>query len=109
MKGSKFQPSQEAKLLGVTLDSKLMWTPRIILITRKATPAFMQCRQIVGKTWGTKPFIRNGYTLPSYVQLCRMHVCPGLAVSTNSSKETHEGAETSLPDDFIRFSWHPYW
>ena len=26
-----------------------------------------------------------------------------------SSKETHKGAETCLPDDFISFSWHPYW
>ena len=26
-------------------------------ITRKATTALMQCRQIVGKTWGIKPFM----------------------------------------------------
>ena len=26
-----------------------------------------------------------------------------------SSEETHKGAETCLPDDFISFSWHPYW
>ena len=26
-----------------------------------------------------------------------------------SSKETHKGAETCLPDDFISFSWQPYW
>ena len=26
-----------------------------------------------------------------------------------SSEETHKGAETCLPDDFIRFSWHLYW
>ena len=25
-----------------------------------------------------------------------------------SSEETHKGAETCLPDDFISFSWHPY-
>ena len=24
-----------------------------------------------------------------------------------SSEETHKGAETCLPDDFINFSWHP--
>ena len=28
---------------------------------------------------------------------------------TVSSEETHNGAETCLPDDFISFSWHPYW
>ena len=26
-----------------------------------------------------------------------------------SSEETHKGAETYLPDDFISFSWHLYW
>ena len=26
-----------------------------------------------------------------------------------SSEETHKGAETCLPDDFISFSWHLYW
>ena len=25
------------------------------------------------------------------------------------SEETHKGAETCLPDDFISFSWHLYW
>ena len=38
--------------MGVTLDSKLTWKPHI---TRKAITALMQCRQIVGKTWGIKP------------------------------------------------------
>ena len=26
-----------------------------------------------------------------------------------SSEETHKGAETCLPDDFISFPWHLYW
>ena len=26
-----------------------------------------------------------------------------------SSDKTRKGAETCLPDDFISFSWHPYW
>ena len=39
-----------------------------------------------------------------------MRLCPGLAVSKKvSSEEAHKGAETCLPDDFINFSWHPYW
>ena len=41
-------------MLGVTLDSKLTWKPHITRITRKATTALMQCRQIVGKTWRIK-------------------------------------------------------
>ena len=55
--GSKLKLSKEAKLLGVTLDSKLTWKPHITRITRRATTALMQCRQIVGKTWGIKPSI----------------------------------------------------
>ena len=53
--GSKLELSKESRLLGVTLDCKLTWKPRITRITRKATTALMQCRQIVGKTWGIKP------------------------------------------------------
>ena len=54
MNGTKLELSKEARLLGVTLDSKLTWKPRITRITRKATTALMQCRKIVGKTWRTK-------------------------------------------------------
>ena len=54
MNGTKLELSKEARLLGVTLDSKLTWKPQITRITRKATTALMQCRQIVGKTWGIK-------------------------------------------------------
>ena len=53
MNGTKL--SKEARLLGVTLDSKLTWKPHITRITRKATTALMQCRKIEGKTWGIKP------------------------------------------------------
>ena len=53
MNGSKL--SKKARLLGVTLDSKLTWKPLIIRIIRKATTALMQCRQIVSKTSGIKP------------------------------------------------------
>ena len=55
MNGTKLELSKEARLLGVTLDSKLTWKPHITRITSKATAALMQCRQIVGKTWGIKP------------------------------------------------------
>ena len=51
----KLELSKEAKLLGVTLDSKQTWKPHITRITRKKTTALMQCRQIVGKTRGIKP------------------------------------------------------
>ena len=59
MNNSKLELSEEARLLGVTLDSKLIWKPRITRITRKANTgtALMQCRQIVGKTWRIKSSI----------------------------------------------------
>ena len=44
--GSKLELSKEARLLGVTLDSKRTWKPHITRITRKATTALPQCRQI---------------------------------------------------------------
>ena len=44
MNDSKLKLSEEARLLGVTLDSKLTWKPHITRITRKATTALMQCR-----------------------------------------------------------------
>ena len=63
MNGSKLELSKETRLLVVTLDSKLTWKPRITRITHKATTAFMQCRQIVGKTWGIKPsMMKSIYT-----------------------------------------------
>ena len=46
----KIELSKEARLLGVTPGK-----PHITRITRKATTALMQCRQIVGKTWRIKP------------------------------------------------------
>ena len=50
MNGSKLELSKKARRLGVTLDSKLIWKPHITRITRKATTALMQRRQIVDKT-----------------------------------------------------------
>ena len=84
MNGTKLELSNEARLLGVTLDSKLTWKPHITRITRKATTALMQCRQIVGKTWGTTPSMMKWIYTAVICQLCRMHVCSGLAVSTKS-------------------------
>ena len=54
MNVSKLELSKKAKLLGVTLDSKLTWKPHVTRFTRKATTTLMQCREIVGKTWGIK-------------------------------------------------------
>ena len=55
MNGSKLQRSKEARLLGVTWNSKLTWKPHITRITRQATTPLMQYRQILGKMWEIKP------------------------------------------------------
>ena len=84
MNGTKLQLSNKARLLGVTPYSKLTWKPHITRITGKATTALMQCRQIVGKTWGITPSMMKWIYTALICQPCRKHVCPGLAVSTKS-------------------------
>ena len=83
MNGSKRELFKEARLLGATQDSKLAWKPHNTRITRKATTAFMQCRQIVGNTWGIKPSMMK-WIYRCYVQSCRMRMYRGLVVSTKS-------------------------
>ena len=77
MNGTQLELSNEARLLGVTLDSKLTWKPHITRITCKATTALMQCRQIVGKTWGITPSMMKWIYTAVICQPCRMHVCSG--------------------------------
>ena len=55
LNGRQLEISKEATLLGLTLDSKLTWKPHITRITRKATVALLQCKQIVGRAWGLNP------------------------------------------------------
>ena len=111
MNGTKLELSKEARLLGVILDSKLTWKLHITRITRKATTALMQCRQIVGKTWGNKTIYdeMNIHSNDTSNHVVRMCVLGRRSQQKVSSEETNKGAETCLLDDFISFSWHPYW
>ena len=113
MNGTKLELTKEARLLGVTLDSKLTWKPRITRITRRATTALMQCRQIVGKTSEIKPFMMKWiYEYRAMIRPTMSYACMSWAGGLNkkvSSEEAHKGAETFLPEDFVSFSWHPYW
>ena len=112
MNGSKLELSKEARLLGVTLDSKLTWKPHISRITRKATTApLMQCRQIADKTLGIKPSMMK-WIYAAMIRPIMAYACVSRAGGLKkkvSCEETHKGTETYLPDDFISFSWYPYW
>ena len=47
--------SETVKLLGVTLDHKLLFNEHCRLVCKKATLSIMQCRRTAGKTWGLSP------------------------------------------------------
>ena len=84
MNSSKLELSQKTRLLGVTLDSKLTWEPHISRITPKATTALMQCRQIVGKTLGIKPFILK-WIYPAMIRPIMSYVYVSLAGGLNKN------------------------
>ena len=53
--GNIIELSPSAKLLGVTLDSKLNFSEHVDNITVKATKYLMQAKRAVGPTWGLTP------------------------------------------------------
>lgn len=57
LNGVELELGREAKYLGITLDSTLMFKTHIEDLARKAIRALMVCRRMAGKTWGCKPSI----------------------------------------------------
>ena len=55
--GEEIEYVKEFKYLGVILDDKLSWRKHINHISNKATATFMQCQNMMGKTWGLSPKI----------------------------------------------------
>ena len=84
MNGIKLELSKEARLLDVTLDSKLTWKPHISRITRKATTALMQGRQIVGKTWEIKPSMMK-WIYTAMIRPIMSYVCVSWAGGLNKN------------------------
>ena len=89
MNGTKLELSKEARLLGATLDSKLTWKPLITRITRKATTALMQCRQIVGKTWGIKPSMMK-WIYTAMIRPIMSHACVSWAGGLNKKYQVRK-------------------
>ena len=114
MNGSKLELSKEARLLVGTLDSKLTWKPHITRVTRKATTALMQCRQIAGsKTWGIKPSIMK-WIHTALIRPIMSYACVFWAGGLNKKYLLRKLTKVQrlaclMIDDFISFSWHPYW
>lgn len=55
LKGVTIPLSTEVKYLGLTLDSKLLWSKHVENKTSRALSAFWHCKGIFGKTWGLSP------------------------------------------------------
>ena len=55
--GEQIEYVTSFKYLGVTIDNKLNWTEHINNVSKKATNIMAQCRRMMGKTWGLKPYI----------------------------------------------------
>ena len=113
--GSKLEVSKEARLLGVTLDCKLTWKPHITRITRKATTALLQCRQIVGKTWGIKPctvftrFVARALIFFNLTR-CRAPIQTGVYLSTGACYFQSKITTKIIVEDkyFTTFNLSPY-
>ena len=62
--GTLVEWKQEAKYLGVILDSKLKWHKHLEATESKAIRTLMMCRNIAGKNWGCTPkILRWMYTM----------------------------------------------
>ena len=57
--GERIDYVSEIKYLGVLIDDKLSWLPHIKKTAQKATFTLMQCRKMIGKSWGLKPKINR--------------------------------------------------
>ena len=53
--GESIELSNEVKLLGITLDSKLTFNTHIDNITKKCIGTLFQCKRAIGPTWGLSP------------------------------------------------------
>jgi ribonuclease HI len=55
--GEEIEYVSQYKYLGVIFTNNLSWGPHIESITKRATNIFLQCRLMLGRTWGLSPKI----------------------------------------------------
>ena len=53
--GQEIEYVQEYKYLGIIISRNLSWRPHIEAIAKRATNIFLQCRTMLGRTWGLSP------------------------------------------------------
>ena len=53
--GNPMDIGKSVKYLGIIIDTKLSWKNHINMIWKKANSIIMQCKRIIGVTWGVNP------------------------------------------------------
>ena len=87
--GIQINPEESAKLLGVTLDSKLTFNQHIDNITQKATMALMQCRRAIRPSWGLSPQVCKWiYTV--VIRPILTYACPVWINALNTQRNTNK-------------------
>ena len=59
MYGEKIEYVSEFKYLGVTLQENLCWHQHVVNTARKANFTMIQCKKMIGKTWGPSPKVNK--------------------------------------------------
>ena len=80
--GITLTTKDEAKYLGVILDSKLYWGPNIEARRKKALIAWYTCNKCFSRKWGLKPYIVKWI----YTAVVRPILCYGALVWWRAAK-----------------------
>ena len=82
IQGNEIPACETVKFLGVTLDHKLNWNAHVNKQISKAKKILMQCRRVVGPTWGLNPKT----ALWIYTAIVRPTISYGAMVWANAMK-----------------------
>ena len=82
IEGNPIDVTHSTKFLGITLDNKLNWNEHVNKQIKKAKNILMQCRKVVGPTWGLNPKT----ALWIYTAIVRPTLCYGAMVWANAMR-----------------------